>query len=187
MPIDSPVGPLYTVDEIRAEFRAAAFADLERRFVHPAMVVVGPAEDWGPSTWTRDLEGRQRPLVMLPPLLVSLEPKARGAAGAAGEVRVTFGRTAPCDVVLPFKQVSRTHVVFSRQQDGGWKVEDVGSRNGTVLDGKPIPTATPVPLRDGAKLRFGDVIGHFMLPAALRDYLRRESKAEAPVPLTPRS
>src|SRR5262245_59530411 len=174
MPIESPVGPLPTVDEIRAELRASGFADLERRFAHPAMVVMGPADDWGPSTWTKE-EGAPPPAMMLPPLLVSLAP--RGVTGTA----VTFGRLPPCDVVLPFRQLSRVHVIFHRVVEG-WMVEDVGSRNGTILDGKQIPSGAPVPLRSGAKLRFGDVIAHFMLPATLQEYLRRDTRPFTPMP-----
>lgn len=175
MPIESPVGPLYTVDEVRAELRASGFADLERRFAHPAMIVMGPAEDFGPSTWTRAWESAAPPAMMLPPLLVSLAP--RGLTGT----RVSFGRMAPCDVVLPFRQLSRVHVHFIRTAEG-WMVEDVGSRNGTILDGKQIDPNVPVPLRSGAKLRFGDVIAHFMVASALQDYLRREHRPFTPMP-----
>jgi len=174
MPIESPVGPLPTVDEIRAELRATAFADLERRHAHPAMVVMGPADDWGPSTWTRP-EGFDPPTVMLPPVLVSLAP--RGVTGT----RVTFGRLPPCDVILPFRQLSRMHVCFHRVPEG-WLVEDDGSRNGTILDGKQIPAGVPVPLRSGGKLRFGDVVAVFLLPYALQDYLRRDSRPFTPMP-----
>jgi hypothetical protein len=175
MPIESPVGPLYTVDEVRAELRASGFADLERRFAHPAMIVMGPADDFDSSTWTRGAEGAEPPAMMLPPLLVSLAP--RGLTGT----RISFGRMAPCDVVLPFRQLSRVHVHFIRTGDG-WLVEDVGSRNGTILDGKQIDPNHPVPLRSGAKLRFGDVIAHFMVASALQDYLKRESRPFTPMP-----
>ncbi|HEU5217735.1 MAG TPA: FHA domain-containing protein [Gemmatimonadales bacterium] len=174
MPIESPVGPLYTVEEIRAELRASAFSGLQRRYAHPAMVVVGPAEDWGPTTWTRPPDGSDLPLLMLPPLLVTLAP--RGLTGT----RISFGRAPPCDVLLPFRQLSRVHVHFVRLGGGEWAVEDVGSRNGTVLDGQPVPVGTPLPLRDGAKLRFGDVIAHLMMPRTLHDYLRREPRMETP-------
>ena len=174
MPIESPVGPLHTVDEIRAELRASGFVDLERRFAYPAMIVVGPADDWGPST-RAPTDDEEPPTLMLPPLLVTLAP--RGLTGT----QVTFGRMPPCDVVLPFRQLSRQHVSFIRVADG-WQVEDVGSRNGTILDGKQIPPGVPVPLRSGAKLRFGDVIAHFMLSHALQDYLRREHRPFTPMP-----
>jgi len=174
MPIESPVGPLYTVDEVRAELRASGFADLERRFAHPAMIVMGPADDFDAANATRGA-GTEPPAMMLPPLLVSLAP--RGLTGT----RVSFGRLAPCDVVLPFRQLSRVHVHFIRTADG-WMVEDVGSRNGTILDGKQVDPNVPVPLRSGAKLRFGDVIAHFMVASALQDYLRRESRPFTPMP-----
>lgn len=174
MPIESPVGPLRTVDEVRLELRASAYSDMARKYAQPAMVVVGPAEDWGPITRTTPTEELDRPLVMLPPLLVSLAP--RGLTGT----RISFGRAPPCDVLLPFGQLSRVHAHFIRQGGGAWEVEDVGSRNGTVLDGKPLVANAPVSLRDGAKLRFGDVIAHFMMPSTLHEYLRREPRPETP-------
>jgi pSer/pThr/pTyr-binding forkhead associated (FHA) protein len=54
---------------------------------------------------------------------------------AAGPVRV--GRDAGCEVVLADPQVSRLHAVITAAPDG-WLLEDVGSRNGTFVNGRKV-------------------------------------------------
>ncbi len=46
-----------------------------------------------------------------------------------------FGRGAEADTVLPHPSVSRRHAVI-RAKDGGWAVEDAGSRSGTYWNGR---------------------------------------------------
>ncbi len=51
---------------------------------------------------------------------------------------------------------------------GQWWIEDLGSTNGTLLDGQPQATRHPAPLRHGTQLRFGGATGPallFLLPA----------------------
>ncbi|WP_344265736.1 FHA domain-containing protein [Streptomyces sodiiphilus] len=70
-----------------------------------------------------------------------------------GEIRV--GRSAGADVPLDDPDVSRLHCVVNLAPDGSLTVADLGSTNGTTLDGVPV-TADPVPLRPGALLRVGE-------------------------------
>ena len=49
----------------------------------------------------------------------------------------TIGRDPDCDVIVTDSSVSRRHVKVS-QSDGGLFVEDVGSSNGTWIDGRRI-------------------------------------------------
>jgi ABC-type multidrug transport system ATPase subunit/ABC-type multidrug transport system permease subunit len=46
---------------------------------------------------------------------------------------VTIGRESGCDIVLDAPQISRTHVQMTRTSQG-WKVEDLGSANGTFVN-----------------------------------------------------
>lgn len=73
---------------------------------------------------------------------------------AAG--RSVVGRRPPADLLLLNASVSREHAELSAE-DGGesWKVRDLGSRNGTFVDGQRIKVA--VQLVDRAVVRFGDV------------------------------
>lgn len=63
------------------------------------------------------------------------------------------GRTA---VALPDRTVSSLHArIIGRE--GSYFVEDAGSTNGTVLDGRPI-SGSPVPLHEGAVLFLGSYV-----------------------------
>lgn len=68
--------------------------------------------------------------------------------------RHTIGRAATCNLVLDDRRVSSEHAVISWTGDG-WVVLDRASRNGTWLEGAPIPRGVPMPLREGAVVAFG--------------------------------
>jgi serine/threonine protein kinase len=57
------------------------------------------------------------------------------------------------DLVVEDEEVSRRHLAV-RSTESGWEVEDLGSLNGTFLNG--IPLAAPRPLRQGDRLELGD-------------------------------
>ncbi len=50
---------------------------------------------------------------------------------------VFVGRSSDCNIVVRDEKVSRKHAEIS-PQDGGWSVTDLGSRNGTQVDGVTI-------------------------------------------------
>jgi DNA-binding NtrC family response regulator len=91
--------------------------------------------------------------------------KAREGADLVEEVAlpgsgVTIGAEATCDVVLVDAAVSRRHVKIAPAA-AGFSVTDLGSRNGTWLDGARIETAIVPP---GSMLRVGHTIVE-ILPA----------------------
>ena len=64
----------------------------------------------------------------------------------------TMGRAADCEIVLSDGSISRRHAhVFAR--DDGWWVEDLQSKNGTKLNGKPVQEATR--LSPGDRIELG--------------------------------
>ncbi|MEU5363187.1 FHA domain-containing protein [Streptomyces sp. NPDC005925] len=70
-----------------------------------------------------------------------------------GEIRV--GRSVDADVPLDDPDVSRLHCVVTVAADGSVAVADLGSTNGTLLDGTPV-TGRPVRFVPGALLRVGE-------------------------------
>ena len=61
------------------------------------------------------------------------------------------GRSSRADLVLSDRFLSRQHARFYRQ-GGGWMVEDLGSRNTTLLNGRPVTAPSPVGPGDLVKL-----------------------------------
>jgi hypothetical protein len=64
---------------------------------------------------------------------------------------VTIGRLSNNDVVLSDSNVSRRHAEL-RKEGAAWFVRDLGSTNGTVVNGKPISDQE---LKEGDRLSFG--------------------------------
>jgi hypothetical protein len=69
-------------------------------------------------------------------------------------VRFTIGRTRECDLCLPDLSVSRMHALLVRREDG-WLLSDLGSHNGTRLNGWLV--REPVPLHPGDRVEFGSM------------------------------
>ena len=65
---------------------------------------------------------------------------------------VVIGRSAAdCDFVMDSPEVSRAHVRLS-EKDGVLYIEDLGSANGTVLNGLSLKPAQQVALHHGDEL-----------------------------------
>lgn len=66
----------------------------------------------------------------------------------------TIGRDPSCDIVIADPYISRKHAkIFYR--DDKWYVEDLGSRNGTFVNGEEIRGRGPVELREGMEIVVG--------------------------------
>jgi Protein of unknown function (DUF3662)/FHA domain len=70
----------------------------------------------------------------------------------------TIGRSQENDIVIPDPNVSRRHARLSRA-DSGFIVEDLGSTNGTLLDGAPIDRER---IESGDELTFGQSTARFV-------------------------
>jgi hypothetical protein len=97
---------------------------------------------------------------LLPDHLVSNTAEAAGwlidgfGVGHALAPRTALGRRPQADMVVLNGSVSRDHAELVRGSDG-WQVRDLGSRNGTHVDGQRVSGRAA--LADGGKVRFGDV------------------------------
>lgn len=73
---------------------------------------------------------------------------------------VTVGRGAGCQVVIDDDSVSAQHARLEYDL-GGWRITDLGSTNGTAIEGVKLVPDVPTPLPYGATVRFGGVKLHF--------------------------
>ncbi|MEU1387408.1 MULTISPECIES: DUF1707 and FHA domain-containing protein [unclassified Nonomuraea] len=69
-------------------------------------------------------------------------------------LRYVVGRGSACDLVLSDLTVSRVHAELRREGDGGWMLVDLGSLNGTRLNGWRL--VGPVRVKSGDEISFGD-------------------------------
>lgn len=60
--------------------------------------------------------------------------------------QLVVGRDVSCDIMIPSRQVSRKHAQFRYSHEGVY-IEDLGSKNGTHVNGTPVNT--PTLLKDG--------------------------------------
>ncbi len=68
-----------------------------------------------------------------------------------------IGRAADqCELVVPHPTVSRRHAKLSVAGEA-LQVEDLGSTNGTAVNGNVLKAGAPIALQAGSKLRLGDV------------------------------
>ncbi len=65
-----------------------------------------------------------------------------------------IGRSKTCDIIVHSNRVSRRHCLITRTPDGIFVIEDLGSTNGTFLNGMPLNG--PTQLYPGDQLAFAD-------------------------------
>jgi hypothetical protein len=104
----------------------------------PSGVWVRAAEVWRHASRAADRWLRGWPPVLTLP---------RGS-----QARFTIGREADCDMTLGDDTVSRWHASLERVASG-WVLADLGSTNGTRLNGWRV--TGPVPVRPGDMVSFG--------------------------------
>jgi len=63
----------------------------------------------------------------------------------------TIGRDLRCDFTVPDLSVSRWHARLHKEEDG-WRISDLGSTNGTRLNGWRVTTSVPVAPGDSVSL-----------------------------------
>jgi hypothetical protein len=88
--------------------------------------------------------------------LLLIEPKSEAGAAFPVDGEVTLGRGGGCTVPLAFDTfVSQVHArAFER--DGALWVEDLGSRNGTYVNGQLVHEPTQV--AKGARVQVGETV-----------------------------
>ena len=83
--------------------------------------------------------------------LIVVDGPWHGCAIGLPPVEHTLGRDRACELAVPDTTLSRRHLRFVPTGDR-WEVEDLGSRNGTLLNDRPLTRAQ---LRDGDMLQVG--------------------------------
>jgi pSer/pThr/pTyr-binding forkhead associated (FHA) protein len=95
-------------------------------------------------------------------------------APKGGRKTVTVGRSDECDVMIDLGSVSTKHASIRRNAGGDWSLRDLGSTNGTFLEGERLERNKQVPLPSGSVVRFGPEVKLTFLHAdAMEAFLRQ--------------
>jgi pSer/pThr/pTyr-binding forkhead associated (FHA) protein len=93
-------------------------------------------------------------------------PSGTGGARGPSEARsielhddtaeIRIGRRPDLELPLPYPALSALHARLFRT-DAGWQIEDLGSTNGTRVDGQRLPARAPRDIGPGAHLTLGPI------------------------------
>lgn len=76
--------------------------------------------------------------------------------GAARPGEWLIGRHPTADLTVAAQTVSARHAVFTYSKiTGRWTITDLGSRNGTRINGELLPEGDPRPIQTGDKIHLG--------------------------------
>ncbi len=91
------------------------------------------------------------------PLLIAQAGPLEGERWKITSVLI-LGRDSDCDIIIPLRQVSRHHTRITPGPEGAF-VEDLGSKNGTYINGQLVQE--PIILKDGDELQIS-LAQHFI-------------------------
>jgi hypothetical protein len=151
------------IDPVLGDYRARARAGRDR-FVaaHPYLFIVrtAPEELAAPpaanefefSTRIADFEPDDDDDMIEPGWVIAPLKKREGGPFPD---RIGVGRARNCDIVLRFDSVSKLHAQF--RTGAALHLVDVGSVNGTSVNGQALVARLPHPVSTGDRLQFGSV------------------------------
>ena len=104
------------------------------------------------------------------PILLVLTGERLGTVVSLDRLPLTIGRDPLVELIVPDEAVSRRHARLARSPDG-ILLEDLGSRNGTIVNGERVDRRV---LADGDRIMLGRTVLKFALQGRLEeDYQQR--------------
>ncbi len=97
------------------------------------------------------------------PKLIVTGPTASQRVDECRKFPLVIGRATTSNVIISDERASRSHARIEVSPDGNYRLVDLGSRNGTLLNGKLV--AQPTFLKDGDSIGIGSHTLVFRLPA----------------------
>jgi two-component system, cell cycle response regulator len=105
------------------------------------------------------------------PCVVVLSGCHVGAVRRLDVPTLLIGRGSECDLALQDDGVSRRHAKIIQYGNGAVTVKDLGSTNGTFVNGRPVTTTT---LEDGDRIQLGSItILKFSIQDELEDQVQQ--------------
>ncbi len=146
---------------------------------NPVLIWKAPPSEVSGQSWqgTHSGVGPSRPHEGAALVFDVLKDSSKQNAFAMG---VTIGRVDSNDIPLDDVSVSRFHAWLQKDPREGWVLCDADSKNGTCVDGTRLKPNQKVPVKDKAKLKFGEVEVIFLEVDALIAMMEEMMKASSP-------
>jgi len=110
-----------------------------------------------------------------PLYLIMLVGGIPGAMLQVSSSGTRIGRAVDNTLQLPETSVSRYHAFLRQDEEGQIRLTDLGSTNGTFLNGQRLPERTPICVRDGDRIQFGStIVVKFVRPDPCEERYQRE-------------
>ncbi len=145
-----PALPIVSVPEVRDEDIQEAPSEEVPRHQSTAVIRIDQVQSSRPQRSHVAIDANEAPR------LVVLNTDFAGREFACTRTELRIGRTDDNDIAIDHRSLSRTHCKVVREDSGEWKVIDMQSANGLMVNGEPYAQVT---------LRLGDVLelGHVKL------------------------
>jgi len=92
--------------------------------------------------------------------------------GGEPRSRITVGRAPSSDVVLSEPSVSAQHAWFELDEYGSLMIQDAGSKNGTIVNGRRLGARETSWIQPMDQIKFGSISTFTCMPAVLRGVLK---------------
>src|SRR5262245_32224126 len=90
------------------------------------------------ATFARELAASRRPELRRVVVIEGPDTGKTFELDSNSPSRILLGTSPACEVLLTDSTVSRRHAAFEPTGTGGYRLTDLGSRNGTFVDGTRI-------------------------------------------------
>lgn len=168
------------MDDFYAELKERARRHGLQEFVdwvqYPVLVLDFPDES------ADDTAGFMTPLSVESTVLLQEGESSDEETGAEGSTRImrrliassrntatpiTIGRSENCDIVVDHYSISKVHAVITRTATGAYEIRDADSRNGVTINGRRVPSDSPMKAQPDDMIRIGAVMGRILYPKQL--------------------
>jgi hypothetical protein len=166
----------YAIRDLLAELKNLGEKSFRRHFNHPFLLVdfcPPPEYEWvDPKTME---SGQTEVDEDIEPGDVFRAIAVRKTDRNAYESRVTMGRTRNNDIVVRDAKISKLHAMFIEDKSG-YRLTDMGSANGTVVNGERLKKKQSVKLKSGDKIVLWRYMFTFLDLDSFLGFLRKQSR-----------
>lgn len=152
----------FYVKDLAEELRGKGPGEFQQRYAHPFLLIVQTPPDDDSSLELKTEEASSAGLAQLAKehnhqRVIPIVKSGRNALAS----KVTVGRARNNDIIIRANKISKLHSAFLLGPDGH-RLADMGSVNGTIVNGVRIEGKQAVPLKDGDVISFWRYVFEFV-------------------------